>query len=142
MHLSITRGSRLDRARPYLPFLVALPFTVSGVVHILRPSVFTSIVPRFLPYPTGLVVVSGIGELVCAAGLWRRSRWAGYASAALLIAIWPANIQDAVTAQHGSSQAMRALLWIRVPVQLPLIWFALQARRTSKASDSVEITRL
>ena len=141
MHKSIVSGSRLDRARPYLPFLVAVPFTVSGVVHIVRPSVFTSIVPRFLPYPTSLVVASGIGELVCAGGLWRRARWAGYASAALLVAIWPANIQDAVTAQHGNSPDMRALLWIRVPLQLPLIWFALQARRTSKESKSEEMIR-
>jgi uncharacterized membrane protein len=140
VHPSATSARRLDRARPYLPFLVALPFTVSGAVHIVRPSVFTSIVPRFLPYPTGLVVVSGIAELACAAGLWRRARWAGYASAALLVAIWPANIQDAVSAQHGSSPAMRALLWIRVPAQLPLIWFALQSRRTSAAPSAKEIT--
>jgi uncharacterized membrane protein len=113
-----------------------VPFSVSGVVHLVRPRVFTSIVPRFLPFPTGLVIASGVAELVCAAGLWRRRPWAAYASAALLIAIWPANLQDALTAEHASGAATRVLLWVRLPLQLPLIWCALQARRAVVQPDA------
>jgi len=117
-----------QRWRPYLPWVVALPFSVSGVIHLAHPSTFTPIVPHFLPSRTGLVYVSGVAELVCAVGLWRRERWAGVAAAVLLLLIWPANLQDSITAQEGHDLATTVLLWIRFPVQIPLIWCALQAR--------------
>jgi uncharacterized membrane protein len=100
---------------------------VSGVIHLVHPTTFTPIVPHFLPIRTGLVYASGVAELVCAVGLWRRDRWAGIASAVLLVAIWPANLQDAVTAQSGHNMTVKVLTWARFPLQLPLIWFALQS---------------
>lgn len=102
------------------------------MIHLVHPATFTSIVPRFLPFRTGLVYVSGVAELVCAVGLWRRDRWAGIASAVLLVAIWPANLQDAITTQHGADLTLKILTWFRFPLQIPLIWFALQSGRTKE----------
>ena len=107
---------------------MATAFSVSGVIHLLRPSVFTGIVPDFLPAKTALVYGSGAIELVCAAGLWRRARWAALASAGLLLAIWPANVQMAIDAQAGDVVSTKVLAWIRVPLQLPLVWCAWQSR--------------
>jgi uncharacterized membrane protein len=122
-------GGRIARLRPYLPWLVAAPFTVSGVIHLVRPATFTSIVPGFLPFPTELVYVSGVAELVCAIGLWRRDRWAGLAAVVLLVIIWPANLQDAISTQQGDDLMSKVLVWARFPLQIPLIWFALQSGR-------------
>ena len=68
-----------------------------------------------------------------AAGLHRRAPWAGNLAALTLLAIWPANIQMALEAgkHKGPGAALmnnKALMWGRVPLQLPLIWAALQAR--------------
>ncbi len=115
--------------RSYLPWIVASAFTVSGLIHLGHPIAFTSIVPHFLPLKTELVYASGVAELVCAVGLWRRDRWAGIAAAALLVVIWPANLQDAITAQHGNDPTTRLFDWVRFPLQIPLIWFALQSGR-------------
>ena len=115
--------------RPYLGWVVAAAFSVSGVIHLVHPSTFTGIVPHFLPWPTGLVEVSGVVELVCAVGLWRRQRWAGVTAALLLLALWPANLQDAITAQQGHDVAAQVLTWIRFPLQLPLIWCAWSSGR-------------
>jgi len=115
--------------RPYLPWLVAAAFSVSGVIHVVRPHTFTGIVPHFLPWPTALVEVSGVAELVCAYGLWRRRRWAGLASALLLLVIWPANLEDAISAQQGHDAIAAMLTWIRFPLQVPLIWCAWQSGR-------------
>ena len=119
-------------AARYGPWVVAAPFTVSGLIHLLHPATFTPIVPRFLPWPTELVYASGIAELICAAGLWRRHRWAGLAAAALLVIIWPANFQDAITAQQGHELTTKIVLWVRLPLQIPLIWFALQSGRSGE----------
>ena len=117
------------RYRAYLPWIVAFPFTVSGVIHLVHPSTFTGIVPHLLPWPTALVYLSGLAELICAIGLWRRDRWAGIAAAAVLVMIWPANLQDSITTQQGNNTLLQVLLWLRLPVQIPLIWLGLQSGR-------------
>ncbi len=89
----------------YLPWIDAAAFSVSGVIHLAHPSTFTPI------------------------GLWRRDRWAGIASAALLVAIWPANLQDAISTQNGGNLALKIAIWFRLPLQIPLIWFALAVRQ-------------
>jgi uncharacterized membrane protein len=120
---------QLARSRPYLSWIIAVAFTLSGVIHLAHPATFTSIVPHFLPLPTELVYASGVVELVCAVGLWRRDRWAGIAAAVLLVIIWPANLQDAITAQQGHDLTTQVLDWVRFPLQVPLIWLALQSGR-------------
>jgi uncharacterized membrane protein len=99
------------------------------VVHLVHPATFTRIVPTFLPAKTALVYVSGVAELICAVGLWRRDRWAGVAAAALLVVVWPANLQMAINAQRGDDTVTKVEDWIRLPLQIPLIWCALQSRR-------------
>jgi uncharacterized membrane protein len=120
----------------YGPWLVAAAFTVSGVIHLFDPAAYTSIVPHFLPFATALVYASGVAELVCAYGLWRRQRWAAVAAAALLLAIWPANLQAAITAQVGHHLTDQVVSWVRFPLQIPLIWFALQSGRTEATERS------
>jgi uncharacterized membrane protein len=117
----------------YGPWIVAAAFSVSGVIHLFDPKEFTPIVPHFLPFSTGLVYASGVAELICAYGLWRRQRWAGFAAAALLLAVWPANLQAALTAQNSNELSNQVISWIRLPLQIPLIWWALQSGRSSTA---------
>ena len=116
--------------------LVAVPFTVSGVVHLVRPQVFERIVPRFLPRRRELVLASGVAELVCAAAVLapRTRRVGGYASAALLAAVFPANVQMAVdtVGSRRASPAMKAGTIARLPVQWPLIRAALTVARSSR----------
>jgi uncharacterized membrane protein len=125
----IRRDGPSEAWRSYLPWIDASAFTISGVIHLAHPATFTSIVPHFLPFPTEIVYLSGVAELICAVGLWRRDRWAGIAAAVLLLAIWPANLQDAITAQQGHDMTTKVLTWARFPLQIPLIWFALQSGR-------------
>jgi uncharacterized membrane protein len=133
------RHWRLARYRQYLPWIIAAAFTVSGVIHLADPAAFTSIVPHFLPWHTGLVYASGVAELVCAIGLWRRRRWAGIAAAVLLVIIWPANFQGAITAQHGHDLTTKMVGWGRLPLQIPFIWFALQSGRDRAEGGSPDL---
>ena len=119
------------------PRVVTAAFLASGVAHLVRPEVFEPIVPRPLPYKRELVYASGLAELACAAGLLvpLTRRLAGLASAALLVAVSPANVQMAIDARRaiakGSTprrQVMRAVAIARLPLQAPLIRWALQAR--------------
>ena len=124
-----TRRARasVQRAAPYV---VASLFAASSVVHLLRPAVFLPLVPGWLPARRQVVTVSGLAEIACAAGLFARRPWAGPASAALLAVVWVGNVEMALRAGPG---VVRALAWARVPLQVPLIWGALQADRSPRA---------
>ena len=87
-----------DRAgRRWAPLGLAAIFTGSGILHLLRPDLFLPLIPRGLPAPALAVAVSGIAELACAAGLVTRRSWAGPASAALLVASFPATSSSPLT---------------------------------------------
>jgi uncharacterized membrane protein len=121
------------RLRRRAPLALAAAFAASGVVHLARPQAFASIMPRVLPeeHHTNLIYASGIVELVCAAGLVRRTRWASAASLVTLAAVFPANIQmalDAGTGRNPGPSDRRLVAWGRLPLQLVLAWAARQAR--------------
>ena len=118
--------------RTWAPIALATLFAGSGVLHLARPEMYAALIPRGLPAPGVIVIASGVAELVCAAGLVSRRSWAGPASAALLLAILPGNVQFALdqTASPVADSRVVAAAWVRLPLQLPLIWAALQAGRT------------
>jgi uncharacterized membrane protein len=108
-------------------------FTASGVVHLVRPASFAAIMPRAIParHHTNLIYASGVAELACAAGLARRASWAAPASVAVLAAVFPANVQMALDAGSGRNPGLTdnpVVAWGRLPLQLLMIWAALQAR--------------
>ncbi|MCK9925923.1 DoxX family protein [Frankia sp. Mgl5] len=119
------------------PWLVTGAFLASGVKHLVRPGSFEPLVPRAMPRPREIVYVSGVAELVCAAGLLTKASWAGPASAALLVGVWPGNLQMALDAtaqaRRGGGRprdlALAAGAWARMPLQIPMIRAALSARR-------------
>jgi uncharacterized membrane protein len=120
------------------PELLAAAFTTSGIVHLVRPQVFTAIMPRAIPtrHHTNLIYASGAAELVCAAGLRRRARWAVPSSIAVLAGVFPANVQmalDAGTGRNPGPSDSRAVAWGRLPLQLAMVWAALQARPAQRA---------
>jgi len=111
-------------------------FLTSGTTHLVRPQVFEGIVPHVLPRRRELVYVSGVAEIACGLGLLhpRTRKAAGLASAALLVAVFPANVKmtadQAKRAQRKQDTGSRAFLAgtvARLPLQWPLIRTALRA---------------
>ena len=111
--------------------LLALVFAGSGVIHLVKPEVYEPLIPAWLPGAREIVLVSGLAELVCAAGLAhpRTRNAAGWASAALLVAVWPGNFQMAVDSFDGDNTALQVGSVVRLPLQIPMIWAALKAAR-------------
>jgi uncharacterized membrane protein len=123
----------VNRLRRRAPDYLAAIFTASGIVHLVRPQVFRALMPRLIPsrHHTALIYLSGLAELACAVGLRRRTRWATPASVAVLGAVFPANVQMALDAGSGRNQGpsdRAAVAWGRLPLQIPMVWAAWQAR--------------
>jgi uncharacterized membrane protein len=123
----------VSNLRRRAPKALAAAFAASGLVHLVRPQVFASIMPRAIPkrHHTNLIYVSGLAELACTLGLARNTRWASAASVTVLAAVFPANVQMALDAGSGRNSGPAdspVLAWGRLPLQLVMIWAALQAR--------------
>ena len=124
-------------ARPESPELpiarisLAIIFVVAGTLHFILTPVYLRIMPAYLPSPRMLIQISGICEILGGAGLLlpATQTFAAWGLIALLIAVMPANIQMALDHAKWSS-IPEWVLWARLPMQLPLIWWAwLYARR-------------
>lgn len=114
--------------------LLAGIFTVSGVLHFVRPRTYEAIVPRMLPYKRELVLASGVAEVACA-GLMlhpRTRRAGGLASAGMLAAVFPANVQMTVDSARSSRKPWWFTLGtiLRLPLQVPMIRIAVRAAKS------------
>lgn len=123
-------------------WLLALIFGAAGVLHFVAPLPYVRIVPPALPNAPLLVTLSGIAELVGAIGLLipRTRRAAGFGLIALLVAVFPANVQMLLLAHaDGASPLWQALLTARLPLQPLLIWWVWRAaaRRAPVEKESL-----
>jgi len=102
-------------------------YVAAGINHFVRPAMYDSIMPHFLPpasYRT-LVAVSGVCEVVFGLLLIPSSTRpvAAWLIIALLLAIFPANIQMTVDFMRRHNP-YTWLTWLRLPLQAVLIWWA------------------
>lgn len=119
----------------FAPLGLGVLFLVAGIAHLLNPQPFNELMPSVLPQSwwTTLTVLSGLVELTCAYGMLRRKSWGPWLSIAILLAVFPANVQMALWAgSHHLSGAFddRTIAYVRLPFQLVFIAAALAGRRT------------
>jgi uncharacterized membrane protein len=106
----------------------------AGAMHFVVPKFYDAMIPGPLPgSPRTWTYGSGVAELgVAAAVLAPQTRRAGALAAAVLFAaVLPGNIKMAVDARRSDSAAFRAGTLLRLPMQLPLIGWALRVRRAA-----------
>ncbi|MEV6298508.1 hypothetical protein AB0M02_03785 [Actinoplanes sp. NPDC051861] len=102
-----------------------------GTLHFVAPRPFDGIVPGVLPgSPRAWTYASGVAELAVAAAVAhpRTRKAGGLAAAALFAAVFPANVKMAADWRHASP-ARRAIAYGRLPLQVPLIVWALRVAR-------------
>ncbi|MDA3644799.1 hypothetical protein LZ318_24515 [Saccharopolyspora indica] len=106
----------------------------AGVMHFVAPKVFDPIVPRVLPGPArAWTYVSGVAEVGCAGlvAVPRTRRVGGRLAALLFVAVLPANVKMAWD-WRTQSMSRRAVAYARVPLQVPLVWWALRVARRGR----------
>jgi len=106
-------------------YVMALGYVIAGIIHFTHPAFYKKIMPLWLPYHFALIYISGVCEIVFGLLLLpEATRSIGaWLIIALLIAIFPANIQMAINYWNRNNP----YLWIaiaRLPLQILLIWWA------------------
>ncbi|MDA7799265.1 hypothetical protein N8943_01420, partial [Aquiluna sp.] len=109
------------------PKVIIGAFLISGTLHLITPEVFLPLMPDILPLPLQLVYLSGVAEIVAAIGLIAKLRWAPIFTALVLLAVWPANWWAAIEATSQGDTITAIISWLRLPLQLPLIYWAIKA---------------
>ncbi len=122
-----------------LRILLALFFVIAGIFHFVYTSFYLKIMPSYLPLHLELVYISGVFEILggVAVIIPYLQKFAGYGLVALLIAVFPANINMAVNnIQIDGIAIAPALLWLRLPLQLVLIWWVWWCAELSISTDN------
>ena len=130
-------GHRMDAGQRLALFLAA-----AGLNHFAVPRFYDAMIPPQLPgAPRAWTYGSGVAEVAVAAAvaLPRTRRTGALAAAWLFVAVFPGNVTMAVDAFRLRRPIVaRIAMLLRLPVQLPLIVWALRVRR---AREPGTITR-
>ncbi len=117
--------------RTALRWLLALFYGAAGVIHVVRPAPFLTIMPPWVPMPELVVLLTGVAEILGAIGLlqpWsaRLRRAAGWGLAAYALCVWPANFQHLLNdLARGDGGLGLGYHVPRLAFQPVLIWLAL-----------------
>ena len=103
--------------------LLGLFFVAAGINHFVHSGVYVRMVPPSLPAPALLVQISGICEILGGIGVLvpKTRRLSGAALIALLVAVFPANVQMAQHPELYADIATAPALYVRLPLQFVLI---------------------
>ena len=105
--------------------LMAIIYILAGINHFISPQTYLSIMPAWLPYPKELIFLSGVCEILFGLLLLPVStrRVGAWLIIALLIAVFPANIQMAINYYSEATQYFWLAI-LRLPIQAILIFWA------------------
>jgi len=122
-----TRELKSNRKHKISCGLLSLMMISMGALHIAVPAPFQKTISSFLPYSLALVLLSGLCEIAGGIGIQipKTRKLAAYGLIALYIAVFPANVNMAI---HSSQFGSPWILWLRLPFQIPLIWWAWTCR--------------
>jgi uncharacterized membrane protein len=108
--------------------VMALFYVFAGIQHFRVPDFYMPMMPPYLPWHAELVFLSGVAEVLCGLGVLipATRKYAAWATIALLVAVFPANIHVAVNnvPVFGATEGAGTVGYIRLPLQLVLIAWA------------------
>ncbi len=104
-------------------------FLLSGTVHLVNPGVFEALIPPVLGNESLWILVSGAAEIIAALGILTRQSWASKFTALILLIIWVGNWWYAIDVTFNLESSWFLILgsWLRLPLQIPLIQWALRS---------------
>lgn len=128
-----------EHLRTALRVLFGLLFVGAGINHFINPEFYVAIMPSYLPAHAALVAISGVVEIIVGLAVLapKLRPHSGWAAVATLLAVFPANIHMALHPEEFPDIPSLGL-WIRLPIQLLLIAWAIWTTRVPTGSAAAE----
>ncbi|MGI4829256.1 MAG: DoxX family protein [Janthinobacterium lividum] len=113
--------------------LMGTIYFVAGVGHFVGTRFYLGMMPDYLPAHRELVLLSGAAEMAGGLGILvpPTRRAAAWGLVLLLIVVMPANVWMVQHPERFRSIPLWAL-WARLPLQLPLLWWAWRYTRPNQ----------
>lgn len=110
---------------PWHFLLMAAMYIIAGIFHFIKPKAYLRIMPRYLPAPKLLVLLSGVSEVLLGIGLLfeETKALAIYGIIAMLLMFLLVHFYMLSSKKAGAGFPVWALI-IRLPLQFVLIWWA------------------
>ncbi|MGH8574941.1 MAG: DoxX family protein [Gammaproteobacteria bacterium] len=125
----------MSARRPTAAAGLVVLLTSTGILHFAVPAPFDAIIPEQLPGAARTwTYLSGTAELLIAVLIAtpRTRRLGGLLAALLFVAVFPANVKMAIDWSDRPAW-IRALAYGRLPLQIPLVLWALLVYRRAEA---------
>lgn len=118
---------------------LAVAMVFAGFAHLAKPDPFLAHLPTWVPERELIVAITGVIEIAFGAALFgaaRHRRSVGRLLAAYLVAVFPANLYVAVADVDVDGQPGGVYRWLRLPVQVLLVWIAFRSTTDTTTLDS------
>jgi len=118
--------------------LLGLVLILAGASHLLVPEPFLAQVPPWLPWPTPIIVVSGLIEIGLGLALVvvkERRQWVGWLTIAFFVVIFPGNLSQWLTQTDGFGLDTDTERLVRLFFQPVLMAWAWWRTRPHKADE-------
>jgi uncharacterized membrane protein len=105
-----------------MKYLFSVAFILSGIAHLVVPSVYLPMMPGYLPAHLLLIYLSGVAEIAGGVGLLipRFRKAAGWGLIWMLLAFFPVHLHMVWNASDFDFAAW--VLYARLPLQVVFIW--------------------
>ena len=116
-----------------LRIVFAVFFVGAGVNHFVRTAFYLRMMPTYVPMHLTMVQISGVAEIVLGVLLLvpHTTAMAAWGLIALLVAVFPANVQMALHPETFPEFQPTAL-WLRLPLQAVMIAWAFWYTRRNR----------
>ena len=111
--------------------IMGLFYVVAGINHFRSPLSYVAIMPPYIPWPLVMIYISGVAEILGGIGVLvpdgfvfpRTRAFAAWGLVLMLIAVLPVHINMCLHPEQFPGVPLWAI-WLRLPLQLPLILWA------------------
>ena len=115
-----------QRTLAILRWFTTIGFVAAGANHFVNPAPYLGMMPAEIPvaWHSALNVISGAAEILGGLGLILPAtrRFAAWGLIALLVAVFPANVNMAVNdLPLGTTKVASWMLWARLPLQVVMV---------------------
>ncbi len=126
---AVHQPSGPPRAAQIARLTIAPLFIVIGLMHLTRPEMMLPLMPRIVPYPTAVILLTGVAEMAGAIGLFvKRTRaFAGIMLALYAVCVYPVNVNQAVHDLSTGTGLGGLYHYPRLFAQPLICWWALVA---------------
>lgn len=110
---------------PWHLYFMAGIYIVAGIMHFLKPKMYRRIMPKYLPNPQLLIIISGIVEMALGISLcFPQSKDVGILGIIAMLIVFLLVHFYMLSSKKAGAGIPRWLLILRIPLQIGLMYWA------------------